>query len=159
MTFVNKIFERATIRGVTDYLLFNESPLVEKKADYKTRLEEAYQSCQSVLLLYDKDQESALFRSVDELLNETELVYMEIGVQAGFLLTSDIMNKTNSFENSVKDEKSNVDYQIMYDSLFHDASKALKILEKGEKGFIDIAIRILKGAQCKTEALFIRAEK
>ena len=74
---VDKIFERATIRGVADYLLFGLGP-DEDDRSYEERLDEIYMRFEKAVGKYD-------------LSSETASVYTEIGLQAGILLMMDIV--------------------------------------------------------------------
>ena len=87
---VDKIFERATIRGVADYLLFGLGP-DEDDRSYEERLDEIYMRFEKAVGKYDENQTSELLDLCNELSSETASVYTEIGLQAGILLMMDII--------------------------------------------------------------------
>lgn len=93
MKFTEGIFKRATVRGITDYLLFGTIPNEENR-DYETRLKEAYLNYEKVALQYNKDKTSDLIESANDMASETASVYTEIGLQAGMLLMKDMMRNT-----------------------------------------------------------------
>ena len=92
--FDDKIFERATIRGIADYLLFGMGP-DEDDRSYEERLDEPYMKFEKAVEKYDKSKTSELLDLCNEVSSETASVYMEIGLQVGILLTLDmIKNKS-----------------------------------------------------------------
>lgn len=89
MRFAEKIFERATIKGIADYLLYGTIPEREER-DYESRLDAADLAYERVAKHYDEDGASVLLSAANELVNENACVYMELGLQAGFLLLTDM---------------------------------------------------------------------
>lgn len=92
--FADKIFERATIRGIADYLLFGLGP-DEDDRSYEERLDEPYMRFEKAVEKYDKSKTSELLDLCNEVSSETASVYMEIGLQAGILLMMDMMRNVN----------------------------------------------------------------
>ena len=92
--FADKIFERATIRGIADYLLFGLGP-DEDDRSYEERLDETYMRFEKAVEKYDKSKTSELLDLCNEVSSETASVYMEIGLQAGILLMVDMMRNIN----------------------------------------------------------------
>ena len=92
--FVDKIFERATIRGIADYLLFGQGP-DEDDRSYEERLDEVYMKFEKAVEKYDKSKTSELLDLCNEVSSETASVYMEIGLQAGILLMMDMIKNTS----------------------------------------------------------------
>ena len=88
--FADKIFERATIRGIADYLLFGLGP-DEDDRSYEERLDEVYMKFEKAVQKYDKSKTSELLDLCNEVSSETASVYMEIGLQTGVLLMVDMM--------------------------------------------------------------------
>ena len=88
--YVDKIFERATIRGIADYLLFGLGP-DEDDRSYEERLDEPYMRFEKAVEKYDKGKTSELLDLCNEVSSETASVYMEIGLQAGILLMVDMI--------------------------------------------------------------------
>ena len=91
---VDQIFERATIRGVADYLLFGLGP-DEDDRSYEERLDEIYMRFEKAVGKYDKNPTSELLDLCNELSSETASVYTEIGLQAGILLMMDMIRNMN----------------------------------------------------------------
>ena len=88
--FVDKILERATIRGIADYLLFGQGS-DEDDRSYEERLDEPYMRFERAVEKYDKSKTSELLDLCNEVSSETASVYMEIGLQAGILLMMDVV--------------------------------------------------------------------
>ncbi len=89
MQFAEKIFERATVKGVADYLLYGMVPDKDDR-NYETRLDDADLAYEKVAKQYDEDGASVLLSAANELANENASVYMELGLQAGILLIADL---------------------------------------------------------------------
>ena len=97
--YVDKIFERATIRGIADYLLFGLGP-DEDDRSYEERLDEPYMRFEKAVEKYDKSQTSELLDLCNEVSSETASVYMEIGLQAGILLMADMLKNISQKKDS-----------------------------------------------------------
>lgn len=107
--YVDKIFERATIRGIADYLLFGLGP-DEDDRSYEERLDEPYMRFEKAVEKYDKSKTAELLNLCNEVSSETASVYMEIGLQAGILLMLDVIknfSKEKIREIGVGEEKEN----------------------------------------------------
>lgn len=89
MKFAEKIFERATVKGIADYLLYGMVPDRDDRS-YEVRLDNADLAYEKVAKQYDEDGASVLLSAANELVNENASVYMELGLQAGFLLIADL---------------------------------------------------------------------
>lgn len=89
MSQIKGIFERATIRGIADYLLFGTG-LDKEERDYEERMDEIYQRLETAVAKYDSNPNSELLDLCNELTSETASVYMEIGLQVGILLMQEI---------------------------------------------------------------------
>lgn len=87
---VGKIFERATIKGIADYLMFGLGPNGDDRS-YEERLDEPYMRFEKAVEKYDKSPTSELLDLCNEVTSETASVYMEIGLQAGILLMTDMI--------------------------------------------------------------------
>lgn len=84
-----KIFERATNRGVADYLLFGVGPDKDNRS-YEERLDDLYIKFEKAAKKYGNSPTSELLDLSNELSSETASVYAEIGLQAGILLMKDM---------------------------------------------------------------------
>lgn len=108
--FVDKIFERATIRGLWDYRLFGLGA-DEDDRSYEERLDEPYMRFEKAVEKYDRSNTSELLDLCNEVSNETASVCMEIGLQAGILF---IVKKVEvgSFNDSFLSEESSQDAKL-----------------------------------------------
>ena len=104
MSYIKGIFERATIRGIADYLLFGLGP-DEDNRDYEERLEDPYMRFEKAVAKYDKNPNSELLELSNEITSETASVYTEIGLQVGMLLMKDMVKNI-----SIKEETSIPDF-------------------------------------------------
>lgn len=100
MGYIKGIFERATIQGISDYLLFGSGPERDERS-YEERLDEPYRRFAKAVAKYDKNPSSELLDLSNEVTSETAAVYMEIGLQVGFLLVQDMI-KNLSRENETR---------------------------------------------------------
>ena len=88
--YIDKIFERATIKGIADYLLFGIGP-DEDNRSYEERLEEPFRRFEKAVAKYDKSPTSELLDLSNEVTSEVASVYMEIGMQVGMKLMVEMM--------------------------------------------------------------------
>ena len=131
---VDKIFERATIRGVADYLLFGLGP-DEDDRSYEERLDEIYMRFEKAVGKYDENPTSELLDLCNELSSETASVYMEIGLQAGILLMVDMVRNMTDFCES-----------FVYENDSATVSDLAELYNKGIFSY-DIKIKSLTGFQ------------
>lgn len=150
MKFIQEILERATIRGVADYILYGIKT-DEDTRDYKTRLNKAYLKYEKLVFLYDKSTNTKLLKLANEMNYVTAHVYTEIGLQAGILLSNDTIS--NIKRGGEEEDRAN--YQEMSDSLFRDVTKALKYLQCSEDDNGRKALKILELAQYKADETYI----
>ena len=87
---VDEIFERATIRGIADYLLFGVGP-DEDGRSYEERLEEPFMRFEEAVAKYDESPTCELLDLTNEISSETASVYTEIGLQVGILLMKNVI--------------------------------------------------------------------
>ena len=99
MSQIKGIFERATIRGIADYLLFGTGPDKEEQ-DYEERMDEIYRRLETAVAKYDPNPNSELLDLCNELTSETASVYMEIGLQVGILLMLDMVKNISKEKDS-----------------------------------------------------------
>lgn len=104
MKFAEKIFERATVKGVADYLLYGMVPDRDDRS-YEARLDDADLAYEKVAKQYDEDRASVLLSAANELVNENTSVYMELGLQAGFLLITDLFQNISRERNQTANNK------------------------------------------------------
>lgn len=105
MKFAEKIFERASVKGVADYLLYGMVPDRDDRS-YEVRLDDADLAYGKVARQYDENGASVLLSAANELVNENASVYMELGLQAGFLLVTDL------FQNICRERNQTVNSKV-----------------------------------------------
>lgn len=139
MSLIKGIFERATIRGIADYLLFGLGP-DEDNRDYEERLEEPYMRFEKAVAKYDKNPNSELLELSNEITSETASVYTEIGLQVGMLLMKDMLEnigRERQDESRVSKENpvvSNANKTLLEGLYKEQVEQALEdVLEKDEK--------------------------
>lgn len=118
----HKIFQRATIRGIADYLLYGNGP-DEDSRTYEERLDETYLEFEKAILQRDADGSSGLLDLANAMTCDVASVYMEIGLQAGILLMKDLVRNLEMDDYSDK-----AGYKKKYDLLFHKVMMASEIL-------------------------------
>lgn len=94
MNYIKGIFEKATIQGIADYLLFGLGPDRDERS-YEERLEEPYERFEEAVKKYDKNPTSELLDLSNEIASETASVYTEIGIQIAILLIKDMIGNVN----------------------------------------------------------------
>ena len=139
MSYIKGIFERATIRGIADYLLFGLGP-DEDNRDYEERLEEPYMRFEKAVAKYDKNPNSELLELSNEITSETASVYSEIGLQVEMLLMKDMIKHISikketpipDFENEKDEFNANVTLlEGMYKERVESALE--EVLQKDER--------------------------
>ena len=101
--YIDKIFERATIKGIADYLLFGIGP-DEDNRSYEERLEEPFRRFEKAVAKYDKSPTSELLDLSNEVTSEVASVYMEIGMQVGVKLMMEIGKNVYGISNQILNE-------------------------------------------------------
>lgn len=139
MGFTKKVFERATIKGLTEYLLYGIGS-EEDTRDYETRLDDAYHEYEQAVYQYDNNRNSKLLGFANKMAGDVGTVYAEIGIQMGILLMKD-------FYHNVYGEEDTADYKSRYELLSKDVTSALKLLENSEEDNVKKAREILKSAK------------
>lgn len=139
MSYIKGIFERATIRGIADYLLFGLGP-DEDNRDYEERLQEPYMRFEKAVAKYDKNPNSELLELSNEITSETASVYTEIGLQVGMLLMKDMLENVGRERKEEKCESeqnpvvSNANKTLLEGLYKERVEHALKdVLEKDEQ--------------------------
>ena len=149
MKFSGKIFERATIGGIADYLLFGADQTDERR-DYETRLDEAYERFDKAICVYDEEEQKNLNEIMNDLLGEAINVYMEIGLQSGILLMQDMIRNVE-----VGKQENKINYQKMYHFLFREITNVTRLMEDVPDETVQKIKEILKESQCKTEEIYL----
>ena len=136
MQSIDQIFERATIRGIVDYLLFGIGPNADNRS-YEERLEEPYARFEKEVAKHDPSPSSKLLDLSNELTSETASVYTEIGLQIAMVLMKDVIkNISGDTLERITPESSafNTNTTILEGMYKERVERALKeVLEKDEK--------------------------
>ena len=139
MQSIDQIFQRATIRGFVDYLLFGIGPNEDNRS-YEERLEEAYTRFEKEVAKHDPSPSSKLLDLSNELTSETASVYTEIGLQIAMVLMKDMIKNisgdTHDTLERITTESSafNTNTTILEEMYKERVERALKeVLEKDEK--------------------------
>ena len=136
MQSIDQIFERATIRGIVDYLLFGIGPNEDNRS-YEERLEEPYTRFEKEVAKHDPSPSSKLLDLSNELTSETASVYTEIGLQIAMVLMKDVIkNISGDTLERITPESSafNTNTTILEGMYKERVERALKeVLEKDEK--------------------------
>lgn len=139
MQSIDQIFERATIRGIVDYLLFGIGPNADNRS-YEERLEEPYARFEKEVAKHDPSPSSKLLDLSNELTSETASVYTEIGLQIAMVLMKDVIKNisedTHDTLERITPESSafNTNTTILEGMYKERVERALKeVLKKDEK--------------------------
>lgn len=76
-------------------------------------------------LKYEPDRASELLSSANDMTCENACVYLEIGIQAGFLLIADMMK---NIQNECQGEEETIDYHDRNRVMVKDIMRALELL-------------------------------
>lgn len=136
---INKIFDRATIRGIVDYLLFGIGPNADDRS-YEERLEEPYMRFEKEVAKHDPNPSSKLLDLSNELTSETASVYTEIGLQIAMVLMKDVIKNVSEDTQdtleriTLESSAFNTNTTILEGMYKERVERALKeVLEKDEK--------------------------
>ena len=139
MQSIDQIFERATIRGIVDYLLFGIGPNADNRS-YEERLEEPYARFEKEVAKHDPSPSSKLLDLSNELTSETASVYTEIGLQIAMVLMKDVIKNINgdthdTLERIIPESSAfNTNSTILEGMYKERVERALKeVLKKDEK--------------------------
>jgi len=91
MSYIDEIFAKTNVQVLREFLLYGNAGTEHTAESYEKRMNAAYDKLLCVVKKYDSaGEDSELYTTMVALLTEHENVYMEIGIQAGFLLAKDI---------------------------------------------------------------------
>ena len=92
MDITKEILRRATIDGITEYLL--DGSAIEAKrteTDYNKKLEESYSKNEDVLREHENKTFSELVDSANEMASDVSEVYTALGLQAGMKIMQELL--------------------------------------------------------------------
>lgn len=127
MGYFDEALKRANLQSLREYLLYGVNGEEHTARSYEMRIKKAYQRWSSMVCKYDEaGEESELYRAINDVICEHKHVYMELGIQAGYLLSKDVQESIEAEQNYNK-------YREMYSSLFQDVTKAIEELQEAQK--------------------------
>ena len=102
MSYISEIFKRANIQDIASFLMFGTECGNLSFKSYEERLHEADENIHRVIvdepLNMEKQESKPLFDRIMLYVSIKECIYMEIGLQCGFLLASQIFSNNNTDE-------------------------------------------------------------
>lgn len=127
MGYLEEALQRANLQSLREYLLYGVNGEEHTARSYEMRIKKSYQKWNSMVSKYDElGEESELYHVINDVLCEHKHVYMEVGIQAGYLLSKDVQENIEAEQNFDK-------YREMYSSLFQDVTKAIEELQEAQK--------------------------
>lgn len=133
-SYVDKIFGRASIRGVADHLLFGSGTYEDGKS-YEERLDEPFRRFEKAVEKYDKSPSPELLDLSNALTSETASIYAEIGMQLGIMLMKDmIANVSGELQNDCR--KRNPESGIEDHPISSNSFQAEKMFEKNRESLL-----------------------
>lgn len=104
MSYISEIFERLDVQHIREFLLHGVECVEIDPKDYKTRIEEARQSAINMVKekFSNMEENEKLTACIYDYASACEEVYMEIGLQSGFILAVQIMANTEPFYSDIK---------------------------------------------------------
>jgi len=128
MSFIDETMKRTNIQALREFLLYGDGQEEYTTRSYEERLKGAYKEFLNISQRYDDSgEDSELFSAMNEVLTEHEHIYMEIGIQTGFLLAKDI------FASDLYNDSTTVKYKEMYTSLFAEITRTLELLQEAQR--------------------------
>lgn len=137
----HKIFQRATIRGIADYLLYGNGP-DEDSRTYEERLDETYLEFEKAVFQCEEERSSHLLDLANAMTCEVASVYMEIGLQTGILLMKDL-----TYNLEIDAHNDQLDYKKKYDLLFQKVMAVLDALPISEDENVKEVRKILQSTE------------
>lgn len=102
MSYISEIFKRANIQDIASFFMYGTECGNLSFKSYEERLNEADENIHKFIvdepLNMERQDKNNLFDCIMLYVNIKENVYMEIGLQCGFLLASQIFNSNNMDE-------------------------------------------------------------
>ena len=96
MDITKEILKRATIEGITEYLLYGSAiEAKQKETDYNKKLEDSYEKNEDVLREHENKTFSELVDSANEMASDVSEVYTALGLQAGMKIMQELLKGTN----------------------------------------------------------------
>ena len=93
MSYISEIFERANFQQIRSFLLDGVESMQTSPQTYQARLETAFECIETNLPDLCKDDDA--INPILEYSSANHDVYMEIGLQCGFILAMDLMYNRN----------------------------------------------------------------
>lgn len=136
MAFFDKTMKRINIQALREFLLYGDGQEEYATESYEERLKGAYKEYLSIAKNYgNAGENSELFSAMNNILTDHEQIYMEVGVQAGFLLAKDIYTHGLSIDKPI------ARYEEMYIKLFEEITKVIEVLQEVQQKTEDMYVR------------------
>lgn len=154
MVNAKEIFERVTMRRLTEHILYGVSVPSEKE-DYDQRMDKAFCIFDNHVKELAHENADDISDHVNELVREATEIYTEIGIQSGIMLMMDFMKNTEMVVASDVENEVKSSYKEMYFLLFRTITNVLDILETEDGNRTEQIKMLLKEAQIKSEEIFM----
>lgn len=98
MNYIDEIFTRANIQQIREFLMHGVDCVEVKSEGYLERLEKSYKPVNDIIYHYfpERKENDKIMDRIGLCLGEAEDVYMEIGLQCGFILAMQIISNTKN---------------------------------------------------------------
>lgn len=150
-----ELFNRATMRGLAEHLLYGVSVPVDEE-DYDKRLDNAFGRFDAKVKELANENANSISDCANELIREVTDLYTEIGMQSGILMMMDLIKKTQLGEVSQTESLASFNYEEPYYVLFNAITQSLDMLDGSNESKLENVIQILKKAQCNAEDKYIK---
>jgi len=136
MDYLNNILEKANIQVLTEYLLYGSKEKTFSTSTYDERLKDVHKEFVNIIQKQDTaGEKSKLYFELNNLLLEYEHIFMEVGLQAGFLLTKDTQKeiKNNSVQENT--DKKEMSMRINLQSIGYFIKEGSRLLQVDKTSF------------------------
>ena len=98
MSYIPKIFDRANIQNITQYLLWKESVTKVSEKSYEQRLEEHKEPAIEIIesKFPDMHENDEIIGEIHKYAEVVQDVYMEIGMQCGAFIAFQLLKNFNN---------------------------------------------------------------
>ncbi len=98
MDYITEIFSRLDIQQIREFLMHGVECIEVKSEGYLERLEKSHKPVNDIIYHYfpEREENDKIMDRIGLCLGEAEDVYMEIGLQCGFILAMQIISNTKN---------------------------------------------------------------
>ena len=95
MDYIEQIFSRANLQQLRNFLISGAEDIELSDKSYSEREKDAFNTLEKELkkMISDKKTVEDILLEFDECMRETNNIYMEIGLQCGFMLAAQLSEK------------------------------------------------------------------